>query len=79
MGINMPLIQHSRKEKVAYNCDIIVEVNNQIEAYCLWAGITDPGYFLEQAAKRFFENDSSWQDYLNDLKIRELTEAVVES
>lgn len=65
MRPDMPLIADRKKRKrVAINEEILATVHEQIVAYCDWAGITDFGYFFEEAAKFIFTNDPVWQEYM---------------
>lgn len=65
----MPLIAYrERREKTALNTEILSEVNKKILEYCEWAGITDVGFFVEEAAKYIFANDLRWRKYLEENK-----------
>jgi hypothetical protein len=47
----------------------------QIENYCLWAGIYDLGYFIEKAANQLFLNDPEWNLHKEQMeKVGQTTE-----
>jgi hypothetical protein len=61
----MPLIaDRKRRKRVPINEEILANVHEEIVEYCEWAGITDFGYFFEEAAKFIFANDPLWQEFL---------------
>lgn len=61
----MPIIAHrDKRKKVNINEDILENVHDRIIQYCEWAGITDMGYFIEEAASYIFANDRLWQEFL---------------
>lgn len=66
----MPLIAYrDRKKKVPFKIEIVEEIHKQMQKYCEWAGIEEPGFFIEEAAKYIFSQDKLWAKYLDSKSV----------
>lgn len=60
----MPIIKTKQTMDVSpIKAKVNPVVLEQIENYCLWAGIYDLGYFIEKAATELFFRDPEWNLY----------------
>ena len=65
----MALIQGNRcSKKERIKAEINAATFAHIEAYCSWAGITDMGFFIEEAAHFIFAKDKEWKQQQKRLK-----------
>lgn len=63
----MPLIAYrDKRKKISFQADILEEIDEQIKEYCKWSGVTDLGYFLEEATKYILAKDELWKKHIKD-------------
>ncbi len=64
----MPLITQDVEKKIPLSINLSKDIKEEVERYCKWAKIQDLGFFLGEAAKRFFARDKEWQGHCKNVK-----------
>lgn len=61
---------NSKKNSCKEKIKIVInkETYAEIQKYCAWAGISEIGYFFEEAASFVFSKDSEWKNHNRSIK-----------